>query len=131
MDLDINPEPLSQIILLAHEYDEGLPQNEEDGEEPASVDDVDEEFAEEHANDPAYQNLKSALDSLRRDELTAVVALVWIGRGTYDKEELEDALEEAGDLDPERMADYLIGTPLLGEYLEEGMDRLGIELAEL
>jgi len=130
VDLDISIERLSHIILLAREYDEGLPHEEDDESENHVGEAVDEELVDEHQYDLAYQELRGALDNLNRDSLASLVALVWIGRGTYDTEEFEDALAEAADLDPDRMADYLIGTPLLAEYIEEGMARLGIEFEE-
>lgn len=129
--LDISNEKLSLIIALAREYDEGLPDNDDD-EDDVHIDDVlDDDVIEDHGYDLAYQELKASLISLDSDEQAAVVALVWIGRGTYDPDEIEEALQEAAELDSARVPDYLIGTPLLPEYLEEGMTRLGIELEEL
>lgn len=130
MELDINAERLSLIITLAREYDEDLPSDDEEDEESHVGEAVDEELVEEHEYDVAYQELKGALESLSRDELNCVVALVWLGRGTFELDEFEDALAEASELDSARITDYLIGTPLLPEYLEEGMTRIGIEVEE-
>jgi len=131
VELDINAERLSLIITLAREYDEDLPSDDDEDDENHIGEAIDEELVEEHEYDLAYQELKGALESLSRDELNCVVALVWLGRGTYDLEEFEDALTEASGLDPARIPDYLIGTPLLPEYLEEGMTKMGLELEEL
>lgn len=130
-ELNISLDRLSQIILLAREYDEGLPHDEEDEEENHVGEAIDEELVEEHEYDLAYQELKGALENLNSDDLASLTALVWIGRETYDPEEYETALKEASELDESRMADYLIGTPLLAEYIEEGMTRLGVELEEV
>lgn len=50
---------------------------------------------------------------------------MWIGRDTFSIEEWEEALQEAGDSWTKSTADYLIGTPLLANYLEEGLSLLG------
>ena len=131
MELDINAERLSLLITLAREYDEDVPSDDDEDDENHVGEAIDEELVEEHEYDLAYQELKGALESLSRDELNCVVALVWLGRGTYDQDEFEDALSEASELDPARIPDYLIGTPLLPEYLEEGMTKMGLELEEL
>ncbi len=131
-ELNIGLDRLSHIILLAREYDEGLPHEEEEEEEENHVGEaIDEELVEEHEYDLAYQEIKGALSNLNSDDLASLVAVVWIGRGTYDAEEYDEALAEAADLDTARMADYLIGTPLLAEYIEEGMTRLGVEFEEV
>jgi len=131
VELDINAERLSLLITLAREYDEDVPSDDDEDDENHVGEAIDEELVEEHEYDLAYQELKGALESLSRDELNCVVALVWLGRGTYDQDEFEDALSEASELDPARIPDYLIGTPLLPEYLEEGMTKMGLELEEL
>jgi len=131
VELDINAERLSLLITLAREYDEDVPSDDDEDDENHVGEAFDEELVEEHEYDLAYQELKGALESLSRDELNCVVALVWLGRGTYDQDEFEDALSEASELDPARIPDYLIGTPLLPEYLEEGMTKMGLELEEL
>jgi hypothetical protein len=131
VELDINAERLSLIITLAREYDEDLPSDDDEDDENHVGEAIDEELVEEHEYDLAYQELKGALESLSRDEQNCVVALVWLGRGTYDQDEFEDALSEASELDAARIPDYLIGTPLLPEYLEEGMTKMGLELEEI
>jgi hypothetical protein len=51
---------------------------------------------------------------------------MWVGRGDYRAEEWQRALADARDRWNERTAEYLIGTPLLSDFLTEGLDRLGI-----
>ncbi len=52
-----------------------------------------------------------------------MVALMWVGRGDYALEEWDDALSQARDSWNKRTADYLIGTPMLADYLAEGLDQ--------
>jgi hypothetical protein len=51
------------------------------------------------------------------------VALMWIGRGDFEIDEWDDALERAQDSWNARTAEYLIGTPLVADYLAEGLDQ--------
>lgn len=62
------------------------------------------------------------LSNLEKVEL---LALMWLGRGDFSKEEWRDALDEAGRAHDEKTTEYLVGTPLLADYLEEGLLQLG------
>jgi hypothetical protein len=53
---------------------------------------------------------------------------MWVGRGDFSAEEWDEALATAADRDNGREAKYLIGTPLLGDYLEEGLVALGFDV---
>jgi hypothetical protein len=56
------------------------------------------------------------------DEL---VALMWLGRGDYDLEEWETAVDDAlGDYSL-RAAAYLLAHPMVSDDLEEGLLELG------
>jgi hypothetical protein len=49
---------------------------------------------------------------------------MWIGRGTYSSDELDKAISDARVADNHHTAEYLIETPLLPDYLEEGLIQL-------
>ena len=69
--------------------------------------------------------IKSTVNDLEPDQQQALVALMWLGRGDYDVEEWTQALEAAHDAWNMRTAEYLIATPLVADYLEEGLSQLG------
>ena len=50
-----------------------------------------------------------------------LVALAWLGRGTYTKDEWREAIDTARSEHSRRTAEYLLGLPLLGDYLEDGL----------
>ena len=50
---------------------------------------------------------------------------MWLGRGDFDPREWHDALAQARQIHNAHEASYLIGTPLLADYLEEGIAALG------
>jgi hypothetical protein len=68
--------------------------------------------------------------ALDEDEQFNLVALAWVGRGTYDLSEWNEALREARSEHNKRVAEYLLGLPLLGDYLEEGLAAFGENCGE-
>ena len=72
--------------------------------------------------------LDAALDDLNEEQLSDLLALMWVGRGDYDEEQWEEAREEARL--PERRVrakTELTEEPLLADHLEAGLEALGIE----
>ena len=63
-------------------------------------------------------------------EKALVGPLIWGPRGDYDADSWPEALREAGESTIASVTDYLIGTPLLGDYLEEGASALGLSLED-
>ena len=80
---------------------------------------------EDFADDPTYQELRSALESLNEDERAELLALTFVGRGDFTKDEWSEAMAEARDVMDAHVVDYLIGIPLLGDYVEEGFAAFG------
>jgi pyruvate-formate lyase-activating enzyme len=85
---------------------------------------------EASADNPTYQELVDAINGLSDLERIELLALTWLGRGDYAKEEWREVLEEARRIHDEKETDYLIGTPLLADYLEEGLSQLGYSLED-
>ena len=122
--LSINPEIVGYIIVKAREFDEQVaPEEPEPGSNPA--DDKMVEVLEDRADNPTYEELMSALQSLNEDQLLDLVALSWIGRGDYESEGWDEARTEAAAMRDKHIPSYLAGTPLLSDYLEEGLSKLG------
>lgn len=127
--LNIDSETVSYIIVKAREFDEQVaPEEPDPGSNPA--DDKMVEVLEERPDDPTYEELMSALESLNEDQLLDLVALLWIGRGDYESDEWEEARSEAEAIRDKHIPTYLVGTPLLGDYLEEGLSKLGYSFDE-
>jgi hypothetical protein len=51
--------------------------------------------------------------------------LHWLGRGDYTAEDWPNVREEAARARNQNTAGYLLGMPLLGDFLEEGLGLLG------
>jgi hypothetical protein len=62
--------------------------------------------------------------------LAELVALAWIGHGTFTGEDWDEAVESAMEEHPKGAAEYLLTLPLLAEDLEGGLSELGIEVED-
>ncbi len=123
--LTISPEKALFIIVKAREFDEQVPQSDPDsGSNPADDREVD--VLEEEADNPVEQELRAALAGLNIDERLDLLALTWLGRGDFAN--FAEARKEAEALSEIHVARYLLGTPQLGDYLEEGLSQLGVSL---
>ena len=122
--LTISPEKVCFIIIKAHEFDA---KEEVEEPEPGSnpSDDKDVEVLEDYEDDPVLEELTSFIASLSVDEQVDLVALMWLGRDDNTAADWAPVREEAARAHNERTAEYLLGEPLLGDFLEEGLSILG------
>ncbi len=129
VEMNVNPEKVCFIIAKAREFDAKVePVEPEPGSNPA--DDEDREILADYADDPTLEELRTAIDSLDDEELIDVIALAWVGRGDFERDEWPNARELAQERHRHHSADYLVGMPALGDYLEEGLAELGYSCAE-
>jgi hypothetical protein len=122
--LTISPEKVCFVIVKAREFDA---KDEETEPDPGSnpTDDKETAVLEDHADDPVVEEITSFIDSLSEDEQIDLVALAWLGREDYSAGDWADVRAEAARAHNERTASYLLGMPLLGDFLEEGLSVLG------
>ncbi|MBY5986824.1 hypothetical protein FIU89_01085 [Roseovarius sp. THAF27] len=76
--------------------------------------------------DRAEGELRAFIERLAEDEQASLVALMWIGRGSFGADEIEEAKATAREEATTPTADYLLGTPHLSDHLENGLDELGL-----
>ncbi|MGK7752702.1 MULTISPECIES: DUF3775 domain-containing protein [unclassified Roseovarius] len=76
--------------------------------------------------DRAEGELRAFIERLAEEEQASLVALMWIGRGSFGADELEEAKATARDEATTPTADYLLGTPHVSDHLENGLDELGL-----
>ncbi|WP_370401471.1 DUF3775 domain-containing protein [Sulfitobacter sp. JB4-11] len=79
---------------------------------------------------PESVKLSDYISGLNDDEKSNLVALMWIGRGSFEPEELEYAKEEARREATAPTESYLSGIPSLPEHLESGLEALGIDVTD-
>lgn len=123
---EISAEKVCYLIVKAREFDVKVDVEEPNpGGNPSDF--GSREILQDYADDPTLQEIKSFVDELNEDEQIDLVALMWLGRGDYDRSEWEEARAEAVRAREEHghTAEYLLGAPLLGDYLEEGLSQFG------
>jgi hypothetical protein len=126
MDLLTPLETICRLILRAKELEAQIPAEDPD-EDPDNVDDFDDEggealsVLEDELNEGVEEEIQAVLDDLADDQLAEIVALAWVGRGTFDASEWDDAFAEAGDLNSAERIDELMDMPLLAGHLEAGL----------
>ena len=108
------------IILKAREYD--VKEGNSDPEEGSNaIDDGQIDILTDAGDDPVREELLGAIRALNEEERIRLVALAWLGRGTFELGEWREALATARSEHSRRTAEYLLSLPLLGDYLEEGL----------
>ncbi len=127
--LNIATDKVAFIIVKARAVDAKEARSDDnDGSNP--TDDGEIETLEDIPEDFTRRELADAIRALNEDEQINLVALAWLGRGTYDLSEWRTALETARSEHYTRTAEYLLGLPLLGDYLEEGLAQFGERISD-
>lgn len=123
-ELDLNRETVQIIIDKVHEFHTREDVTFPDEVEEAAVDeDLQMQFATDFSGDPYYRELTDTINDLEPEQQMMLVALMWVGRGDYSLEEWTDALSFAEENWTDHTAEYLISTPLLADYLAEGLQQ--------
>jgi hypothetical protein len=130
-DLTIAPDTVRLIIEKARTVSAAVNEDYEDGAEREIELDGDahdthhhDGLAEEETEDLTEQELRQIIRELNVDEAAELIALTWIGRGDYEAAEFAEAVAEARQRNY-RLTRYLLGMPMLGDWLEEGLEAIG------
>ena len=127
--MDIAVETVCYVINRAREVMADLDPLDDEPGHHAGDDTMRDELPEDDAGGAAgnleLDDLKAFIDSLNEDEQSNLVALTWIGRGTYTADDWDEAVEVALEEHPKRVARYLLSQPLLDDELEECLSELG------
>lgn len=75
--------------------------------------------------------LRQYIADLNRDEQASLVAVMWVGRETFEAEELTEAIQTAKAEATAPTENYLLAIPLLPDYLEDGLEALGYSVSEV
>lgn len=131
-ELAISAEKVAFIIEKAREFDVKEAGSDLDsGSNPTDDDAVD--VLEDDGSDPVASELGGFISALNEDEQVDLVALTWLGRGEGTIDDWDDlrarALEARGEYRKPRheTVQYLLGEPMLGDLLADGLDEFGID----
>lgn len=80
--------------------------------------------------DRAEEEFDAFVAALNDDEKASLVALFWIGRGSFEPEDLAEAIATARAEATTPTQDYLKGSPHLADHLESGLEALGIDSSD-
>jgi hypothetical protein len=124
--LEISPTKVGYVIVKARECAAKMAAWDDGATTDHDADSILESFSE----DGTRAELKGYIRDMNEDERASLVALAWIGRGQFGPEELDEALDTARAEHVNRAEDYLLGMPMLADYLEEGLDKLGYSVED-
>jgi hypothetical protein len=118
---------LCRIILRAREYEAQTPTDYDGNEAADNVDDEDEgalSVLDDTINDSVEEELQAAFEDLGEDQLAEVLAFCWVGQGTYDASDWDEAFEEAQSEvsdSSDGAIDELLDMPMLASVMESGL----------
>jgi len=135
-DLTIAPDTVRLIVEKARTLSAAVNEDYDDGSEHEV--EIDGEahdthrhdgLAEEETEDQTERELRQIVRELNVDEAAELIALTWIGRGDYEAAEFADAVAEARQRNY-RPSRYLLGMPMLADWLEEGLEAIGVSAVQ-
>lgn len=134
-ELAISAEKVAFIIEKAREFDvKDVATDSDSGSNPSDDDEID--VLEDTNSDPVAAELAGFIRAMNEDEQIDLVTLMWIGRGDGEADDWDDLRARAAEARaefkvPRREAvQYLLGEPMLGDFLADGMDELGIDWSD-
>jgi hypothetical protein len=128
-ELDISVDKVGFLIEKTREFDvkEGAsdPDSGSNGADDNMID-----VLEENGDDPVVREITGFIQAMTEDEQFDLIALMRLGRGDGTIEEWDDLRREAAEIRSRRTASYLLGEPLVSDYLAEGLDAFGLTWAD-
>ena len=118
---------LCRIILRAREYEAQTASDYDRGEDPDNIDDEQEgtlSVLEDEVNTSVEEELQAIFEDLGEDQLAEVIAFCWVGQGTYEAADWDEAVEEAQSLvsdGTDGAIEELLEQPMLASVLESGL----------
>jgi len=116
-------ETLCRIILRAREYEAQVPTDYDGGEAPENVDDEESgetlSVLDDSINTSVEEELIASIEDLAEDQQAELLAFAWIGQGTYDAADWDEAVEAAAE--ETNIVEELMDMPMLASVLEAGM----------
>jgi hypothetical protein len=123
-DLSISPEKVCYIIAKAREFDaKDVVTDPDDASNP--TDDAMVSVLEDHRDDPVVQEIAAAIFAMSEDEQIDLVTLAWLGRGDGSLGDWPELRAGAARAHNKRTASYLLGMPLLADFLDEALAQFG------
>jgi len=127
-ELSISSEKVCFLIVKAREFDAQEGNTDTDSGSNASDDRmIDVLEGDENA---VQQEIRVFIAEMDEEEKADLIGLLRLGRGDGTMEEWDDMRAEGFGEHAGNVAAYLLGEPMLGDYLEEGLSQFGFSCAE-
>jgi uncharacterized protein DUF3775 len=127
--LSISSEKVCYLVVKAREFDvQDLAADQDSGSNASDDRMID--VLEDHADNPVVQEITVFVAELSDDEKADLMAMMQLGRGDGTMEDWEALRDQAFREHGDRTAAYLMGNPLLSDYLEEALSQFGFSCAE-
>jgi hypothetical protein len=124
-ELAISAEKVRFLIEKTREFDVKEGASDPDSGSNAADDNMVDVLGD-NGDDPVVREITGFINAMTEDEQIDLVALMRLGRGDGGIEEWDDLRREAADGSNSRTASYLLGEPLVSDYLAEGLDAFGL-----
>ena len=128
-ELAISAEKVGFLIEKTREFDVKEGATDPDSGSNGSDDDMIDVLAD-NGDDPVVREISGFIGAMTEEEKIDLVALMRLGRGDGTIEEWDELRREAADGANNRTASYLLGEPMISDYLAEGLDALGLTWAD-
>jgi uncharacterized protein DUF3775 len=124
-ELSISAEKVGFLIEKMREFD--VKEGDSDPDSGSnSTDDRMIDVLEDNGGDPVVREITGFINAMTEDEQIDLVALMRLGRGDGPIEEWDDLRRDAVEVRDKRTASYLLGEPLVSDYLAEGLEQFGL-----
>jgi hypothetical protein len=128
-DLSISSEKVCFLIVKAREFDvQDVTADDDSGSNPSDDREID--VLENEPDNPVAQEIRVFIAELGEEEKADLIGLLRLGRGDGTMEDWQAMRDESLREHAGRIAAYLMGEPLLSDYLEEGLSQFGFSCAE-
>lgn len=124
-ELGISTEKVGFLIEKARQFDVKEAATDPDSGSNAA-DDAMVDVLQDTGQDPVVREITGFINALSEDEQVDLVALMRLGRGDASIAEWGDLREEAAGQRDRQTARYLLGEPMLGDLLAQGLDEFGL-----
>ncbi|XIA66446.1 DUF3775 domain-containing protein [Bradyrhizobium sp. TZ2] len=124
-ELTISPEKVGFLIEKARQFDVKESTSDPDSGSNAADDDMI-DVLQDNGRDPVVGEITGFINALSEDERIDLVALMRLGRGDASINEWEDLRTQAAGQRDRDTAHYLLGEPMLGDLLAQGLDEFGL-----
>src|SRR5213593_4564960 len=119
-ELSISAEKVGFLIEKMREFDVKEADTDPDSGSN-STDDKMIDVLEDNGEDPVVREITGFIRAMTEDEQIDLVALMRLGRGDASIEEWKELRREAAESRDVPVARYLLGEPMLGDLLAEGL----------